>query len=130
MAKALVTPINIPNCTRFVCLDYDLENSGTTITKATVKLQLRQPAGGQTEDQQRKTAYKCYTLTVVDGICDCLTVAGAGENMFHNALTQSTKSAPTALTDLLTAVDAANKNNKHDAVITSLAASTLIPAVS
>lgn len=131
MAKQLATPVAVANITRLVCLDYKYVSDGSDLVKAWVTIQARQAPGGRTQQQQKQDGYEPVSLCIQDGPCDTyLHNTEPTFNPYRNAFKSGRGTFATALTALVAAESAAAKNAKHDAVVTSLAATGILDPVS
>lgn len=131
MAKQLATPVAVANLTRLACLDYKYVSDGANMIGAWVTIQARQVPGGRTQPQQAADGYAPVALYIQDGQCDTyLRNTDATFNPYRNAFKSGRGTFATALTAMIAAESAAAKNAKHDAVVTSLAATGILDPVS
>jgi hypothetical protein len=130
MSKQLTTPVTVNNLTRLSCLDYKYVSDGDDLVGAWVTIQARQPANGRTLPQQMADGYAPTVLYIQDGTCDTyLTNGDATFNPYVNAFKRGRGTFATALTDMIAAEEAANKNQKHNAVVVCLSESGIIDPV-
>lgn len=134
MSKAITTPILIANLTRLACLKFSphFDDTAGAMDYCDVTVQAR-PANAQagTDEATRiASGYAPEVLRITDSTCDTyLASAVQYRNQYRDALVKGTGTFTNAMTNMIAAADAATKNRKNDAVLTSLAEAGILPSL-